>query len=205
MMRTLRISLILALALLIAAPLLAQEEKAKGGRGKRGAGAFGMMGGGMTVQRIQGILDKLTLNDDEKAATKKIMEEDGAKLEKLQKAAAPTTEQQAAIKEAVTKAREDGVAFNEMADIIAKAAKYTDEQAKARKEAGPLAKELLGKIREKLSDDNKAAFDKAARGGAAACARARPRPSRLSCFRSRTPFSGHLSRGGSVGVRSEPR
>ena len=165
MMRTLRISLALALALLIATPLLAQEEKAKRGtRGTRGAG--GMMGMGMTVERIKGILDKLTLSDDEKKAVKEILESKEAKeLDELTKAAALTTEQQAAMKEAMTKAREDNLRGQEMMEAIQKAVKRTDKQVEAAKKAGPLAKEVLTKIRGALSEDNKAAWDKASRAG----------------------------------------
>jgi phosphopantetheinyl transferase (holo-ACP synthase) len=167
MMRTLRVSLILALALLIATPLLAQEEKkGRGGRGGRGGGAFGMMGGGMTVQRIKGILEKLTLSADEKKGVDEILDSKEAKdLDQATKDAALTTDQQAAMKEAITKAREDGLQGAEMMEAIQKAVKRTDKQVEAGKKAGPLAKGVLTKIRAALSDDNKAAWDKAARAG----------------------------------------
>ncbi len=156
MMRIVRVTLTLALALLIAAPLLAAEGK-KGGKGRGGFGMFGAMG-----NPVPRILARLNLSDDEKAATDAIVKEFGPKIEAAQKDARPTEEQQAAIKEAFSELRgKEGVTPQERMEAINKAAKWTEKQTEARKKAAGLVQEETKAVLEKLSDANKEAFKKA--------------------------------------------
>jgi len=158
-MRTLRISLILGLALLIATPLLAQEKKQRGQRG--GAGMFAM--GTAMIQRA---LDRITtLSDDEKAAAKKILDEAAPGIEKLQKAAALTADQRKEMQEAMAKIKESGKTGDELRKAFQEAmqsVKRTDEQVKAQKELTAKMKELQTKIVGALkTDEHKEAFKKA--------------------------------------------
>ena len=152
MMRTVCITLTLALAVLIAAPLLAAE----GGKGPPRGGFFGAMG-----NPVPRILARLTLSDDEKAATKAIVDELGPKIEAAQKEAAPTEKQRAAIKEAMTELRGKDATREQMTEAINKAAKWTDEQTKAREKAAKLVKEETEAVVAKLTPENKEAFKKA--------------------------------------------
>ncbi|MGQ9574579.1 MAG: hypothetical protein ACUVUC_04620 [Thermoguttaceae bacterium] len=160
-MRSLRIGLTLALALLIAVPVLAQQKRERGKRPEGATRGFGMFGGVAGVERILG---RLTLSDDEKAATKAILDEYRPKVEKLQKAAALTEEQRKQLQDAMAKVKESGKTGAELRQAMQEAmqsVKRTDDQVKAQKELGALMKELQSKILEKLSEDNKAAFKKA--------------------------------------------
>ena len=141
MMRIVRITLTLALALLIATPLLAAEGK-KGERGKRGEGARGPGMFGAMGNPVPRILARLNLSDDEKAATGAIVKEFAQKIEAAQKEAAPTEDQRAAIKEAMTELRgKEGVTREQMMEAINKAAKWTEKQTAARKKAAALVEE----------------------------------------------------------------
>jgi hypothetical protein len=112
-------------------------------------------------------LGRLTLSEAEKTATDKILADNKDKVAECAKKAAPTADQQAAIKEAMTKARDDGTPMNEMMKVVTAAAKWTDDQTKARTEGAALIKEITTKITEALVGDNKDLFTKAltARGG----------------------------------------
>ena len=160
-MRTVRITLTLALAVLIATPLLAGEgkkrERGKGAPGARAPGMFGAMGN--SVPRI---LARLNLSDDEKAATEAIVKEFSPKIAAAQKEAAPTEDQRAAIKEAMTELRgKEGVTREQMTEAINKAAKWTEKQTAARKKAAALVEEETKAVLAKLTDANKEAFKKA--------------------------------------------
>ncbi len=150
-MRTVRIALTLALALLIATPLLAQEKK----KGKRGPGPGGP--GGFDITRL---LEKLNLTDDQKAEVKKIRDEFAPKVKEARKDAELTEEQQKARKEAEAKAKEDGLRGQEARKAIQDAVKLTDKQAEANKKLRELMGEQMKKIQGVLTDAQKDEFKK---------------------------------------------
>ncbi len=154
-MRTARIMLALVLTLSLAAMVMAQGE---GGRGKRVADKGGISGWSWGLGRgsdITRIIDKLQLSDDEKAAVAKVREKFGKKIKEAQEAAAPTQEQQEAIKKAFQEAREKNLPRNEIAEFVRGKVKQTDKQVTAYKELRGLQKEQMTALRAALSDANK--------------------------------------------------
>jgi gas vesicle protein len=157
MMRTVRFGLVVALALAIAAPLLAGGG---GGKGKRGGGG---MFGGAGIGRITGALRGLTLSDDEKKATDEILAGVKEKAAELQKKTALTEEQRGKLMEAMADIRGQNLRMGspEFQDAINKAVGATDDQKAAQKDLAALVTETSGKVKEKLSDANKEAYQKA--------------------------------------------
>jgi len=158
-MRTVRIMLTLALTLLFATTVMAQGA---GGRGQRVAGKGGIIGWSWGPDRgpdIARIVDKLQLSDDEKAAVAKVRDKFGKRIKEAREAAAPTQEQQEAIKMARQEAREKNISREEMTKFIQGKVKRTDKQLAAYKELQALQKEQMTALRAALSDANKAKLD----------------------------------------------
>ena len=151
-MRVVRVALILAVALLMVCPVLAQEKK----RGKRGPGAF---------DPVQMMLRGLTLTDEQKAKVEDVKKEFAPKLaEAAKKADVLTPDQKKARDEARAKAKEDGKSREEIRAAGDAAVTLTDEQkakrAEARKGMGTLIEQERAKIMEFLTPEQKAEVEK---------------------------------------------
>ena len=154
-MRAARVVLILAVALLIACPVLAQEKK-KRDRGPRGAG------GDVVAMMLAGL--DLTAEQQEKVAA--VRKECAPKLAEIQKQMEdiPTADQKKARDDAQKAAKEAGKPEREIRAAGREAMKLTDEQmSKMRetmKEMFPIQKEMRGKIMEILTPEQKEKVEK---------------------------------------------
>lgn len=152
-MRTVRTGLVLVLALLIAAPLLAGEKKGKKAPKPAPCPAKAF---------ADRMLKDITLTDEQKAKLGELCKEFGPKLAALnkEKMGILTDEQKKARSAAEKEAKAAGKKGKEMYDAVNAAVKLTDDQKektdKINKESAALNKELGGKIRDFLTDDQKA-------------------------------------------------
>ncbi len=155
-MRAVRMVLVLAVVVLMACPLLAQDRKKKG-EGKRG----GPGGDPMAM-----MLRDLNLTDEQKAKVQEVRKEFGPKLAEIQKKrdGVLTDEQKKARDEAVKSARDAGKSPREVFAAGREAVKLTDEQqakmAEIQKEAGALEKERMEKIKEILTPEQNEKLEK---------------------------------------------
>jgi Spy/CpxP family protein refolding chaperone len=152
-MRAVRVALILAVALLMVCPVLAQEKKKER---KRGPGAF---------DPIQMMLQGLTLTDEQKAKVEDVKKEFAPKLaEAAKNADVLTPDQKKARDEATKKARDEGKSRREVAAAAADAVKLTDEQKtkrdEARKAMRAVGEQYRAKVIEILTPEQKAEVEK---------------------------------------------
>jgi len=136
-MRTVRVLLILAAAVLIARPLFAQDQpkEHKAPRGDREARGGDFLG----------FLRDLNLTDEQKTKAKEIAAKYG-------RDSVLTDEQKKARKEAVEAAKKDGKTGRDLMKAARDAVKLTDEQKAKAKENGKTLMEELKKI---LTDEQK--------------------------------------------------
>jgi Spy/CpxP family protein refolding chaperone len=138
-MRTVRVLLILAAAVLIARPLFAQDEskehKARGGRD--GRGGMGMLG--------ERLLKELNLTGEQNAKVKEIRAKYGVE-------SVLTDEQKKARKEAVEAAKTAGKNEREAMRAGFEAVKLTDEQKETLKKNG---KAMMDEFKNLLTDEQK--------------------------------------------------
>ena len=128
-MKTVRIVLVLAVALVIAAPVIAQERK------KRKPGANKLTGTSMVMMRMGRLhkaLEELDLTAEQKEKLGKIREEAGPKLGKIFEKIKDilTEEQNTAAQEAAKKAQEAGKEGRAFFAAVEGAVKLTDDQKK---------------------------------------------------------------------------
>ena len=147
-MRIVRSLLVLAVALLMVCPALAQEKKG-GKRGARGAGDL-----------TAGMLRGVTLTDEQKTKVEGIKKEYGPKVaEAMKKADVRTDEQKKAAADAEKAARDAGKSRREIAAAARDAVKLTDEQKAKQKEARQammaVMKEVRGKVMDVLTQEQK--------------------------------------------------
>jgi Spy/CpxP family protein refolding chaperone len=135
-MKTLRIVLMVVVALLIASPLMAAEGK-KGRGGPRGEGGFD----------IFRMYERLDLNDKQKEQLAEIKKEFEGKLKELGEKARPNEEQRKALEEAKT----SGKSRDEVRKIMEE--KSTDAQKAARKEIGEVMTKIRDKVKAILTDE----------------------------------------------------
>lgn len=151
-MRTARIVVTLAVALLIASPLFAAPKKKK----KPAPPPKDPV-----AERVDRMVQGLDLSAEQVAKLDEIKKEFGPKLvEALKAADVMTPEQKQAMAEAAKKAKAEGKTPEEAKKAIAEAVKLTDEQkakqAEARKAVQPLEKELRAKVMEVLTAEQQA-------------------------------------------------
>ncbi|MFO0821007.1 MAG: hypothetical protein U1A77_23880 [Pirellulales bacterium] len=149
----LRTLAVVALALLISVPAVAQEKKKKG------------KGGNQTPQAVAAIqkqLEGLDLSDEQKGKIKEVVASYSGKLTEAQKKVGGlmTAEQRAKAKEATDKAKADGKKGKELRDAVEAAVGLSgDDKAKmqaAQKEVNDLAGEFRKAVAEVLTDEQKA-------------------------------------------------
>lgn len=149
-MRTVRTVLFLAVALVIASPLVAQEKKKPVKKAPPDPAAA-------AIERITKPLD---LTGEQKEKLKDICKEFSPKFkEAAKKMDVFTPEQKKARAEAEKEARAAGKKGKEFFEAVAKAVTLTDEQKaqlkEAGKEMGALNKELRAKVEEVLTPEQK--------------------------------------------------
>ena len=138
--------MILALAVLIAAPLSAADKKKKKGKKERKAPAA------VSARLLKG----LELTDEQKEQVAALNKEYGPKLADLQKKLALSPEQRKAGAEARKKAKEDGTKRKEAAKAVAAALNLSEAQKEAQKERQALTREIRGKFVALLTPEQKA-------------------------------------------------
>lgn len=159
-MRSARWALVLAVGLAVACPLLAGEKKGGKGREKKPPKC-------PAAERVERMLQGVTLTDDQKAKLDEVKKEFGPKLaETMQKIdSVLTDEQKKARAEAATAAKAAGKKGKEMAQAIEEALKLTDEQktkmAELKKQMGELEKSLREKVISVLTPEQKDQLKKA--------------------------------------------
>jgi Spy/CpxP family protein refolding chaperone len=123
-MRTARIAMALAIALLITTATVAQEKKKV--RAQLSPVAQAMF----RMQTLHEALEGLDLTEEQKAAHTKIHEEIGPKMKEIMDGMKEilTEEQLAAVKEAGEKAKNDGLTGRKLFATVEAAIKLTDEQ-----------------------------------------------------------------------------
>jgi len=151
-MRTARVVVTLAVALLIATPLFAGEKKAKKKAPPPKCPA---------ADRIERMVQGLDVTAEQKAKFAEFAKEFGPKLmECMKKMDVMTPEQKKAAAEASKKAKAEGKTGKELNQAVAEAVKLTDEQkekqAEARKVMQPLEKELRAKVMDVLTPEQQA-------------------------------------------------
>lgn len=160
-MRTARMVLILAVAVLIASPLLAKEGKKKAAAKPAPCPAD---------QYLTRMLADVTLTAEQKTKIDALKKEFGPKLMEARKKVDDvlTADQKKARGEAMKKAKADGKTGKEAAAAVAEAVKLTDDQkakqAEAQKAVSALTKELDKAARDLLTPEQKAALKKAGGG-----------------------------------------
>ena len=139
------LSLVLALAVLVTSPLLAQEEK---GKKKRNANATPRQ-----LKEIENKLSSLSLTDDQKKKVDDILASYKPKFTEAQaKAPKLTKEQRQTQKQITEKARAEGKKGKQLQDEIATALNLTDEQKKQRAEVGQEQRKLVTLLKKELSE-----------------------------------------------------
>lgn len=98
------------------------------------------------------------LNDDQHVQLKSLKQKYASQLKDAFASAKLTKDQAAARKEAMTKAKADGLKGKQLQQAADAAAKLTDEQRKARDTIAAIRKEVQTSIRSMLTDDQKAAL-----------------------------------------------
>lgn len=123
---------VFALAIVLAAPLMGADEKKPKGEKKEKPSP-----GAQLVKQAMGRLKNIDLNAEQKEKIEKIAAEWAPKIMEARKASGMSPEQAKARREAMAKAKADGLGRKEAAEAVNAAVKLTDEQ-----------KEQLGKVRE---------------------------------------------------------
>ena len=133
-MRTARIAMALAIALLITSATVAQEKKKRAGAARLSPVAQAMM----RMHNLHEALEGLDLTEEQKAAHKKLHEEIGPKMKEIMEGMKEilTEEQIAAIKTVGEKAKEDGLKGRKLFATVEAALKLTDEQKEKMVEPG---------------------------------------------------------------------
>ncbi|MFV1965544.1 MAG: hypothetical protein ACC628_08995 [Pirellulaceae bacterium] len=161
-MRTGRIFLALAMALLIAIPGTAQEKKKKGRGGRISPTAQAMV----RMMRIHDILEAIDLTAEQQEQLKKMHDEAGPKMKEIfGKMRDMLTEEQRSAAEAASKeAKEEGKKGRQFVVAVERAIKLTDEQkeemAQFAPEIGAHQKEMLKGIRSILTPEQQEMFKK---------------------------------------------
>lgn len=147
MNRTVRTLLTLALAIVIASPLLAAEgKKARKAKPKPQDPAAGIM------KR----LEQAELTDEQKVKIKEIATKMAEKAKAIQEKAALTPEQKKARQEAQAKAKEEGKTGKAAQEAVMAAMKLTDEQKAAVQEEMTLRAEMQKEVFALLTAEQKA-------------------------------------------------
>lgn len=157
-MKVVRNVLIVALAMAIAGPVIAQE-KAKRKERKRPGPARQREVRLVPLRLLEGI----ELTDEQKTTLKELRKEMGPKLQEIRKKMIGiiSDEQRKARAEAVKAAKEAGKTGKELREAVQAAVKLTEEQkakmAEVRKAMGELQKEIRQKIVEMLTPEQREA------------------------------------------------
>lgn len=170
MMRTIRNVAIVTLAMMIAAPAMAQDEKKKGkrARAEKREGAKRQ-----TAQVPLQFLENIKLTEAQEVKLAAIKKELGPKFAEVRKRtrAILTPEQQKARTQAMKAAKGAGKKRKETMAAVEKAMKLTDAQkkgmAEAKKLTAALQQQLRAKVETILTDEQKAALPKRDRKGRA--------------------------------------
>ncbi len=166
------VGLVPVLVLAIAVPVMAQE-KAKGKRGERQAGAKGRQQAQILPKQL---LEGLELSDEQKAKLATIEKEMKAPVTEARTALSDllTDEQKQARRKAMTEAKEAGKKPQEVQKAVLAALKLTEEQqekvAKVKAKQAEIQKKLRDKVMEILTPEQRKAVEeemKKARGGRA--------------------------------------
>jgi hypothetical protein len=152
-MRIARLLLIAVAALLIAAPLSAQEKKAKPERKGPAVQITGVSQAMVRMMKLHEAVEAMDLSADQEKALEKMHKDVGPKMGEIMKKLGEilTDEQEEAAKEAGKKAKEAGKQGRMMAIAVEKAVNLTDEQ---KKKLEPIGKKMLAMQREILKKIN---------------------------------------------------
>lgn len=151
-MRLARTVLAMAVALLIAVPVLAQEKPKKGGGGRPGMRPFAYQ-----LRMLEG----LNLSSEQKSKVDALVKELSPKMQEATKARQGilSEEQNKAFFAAMRSAREAGKQGKEMMDAAMAEAKVTDEQkakfAEVEKKTMEVQKEFTDQVRELLTPEQR--------------------------------------------------
>ena len=158
MMRLVRITLALALALLIASPLMAQEEKKGGGRGRGGAGFFGAGGRGVGART----LDRLNLSTEQREKADAAIAKHAEKIKDLTEKSRLSQEDRTKLMEAVRAIDREGKTPEEMAKLFQAEMKkvQTPEQAKASAELAAERKAELADVKKAIGEEKAKELEK---------------------------------------------
>jgi Spy/CpxP family protein refolding chaperone len=148
-MRTLRITLALAVALLIALPAAAQEKKARKGGARKLSPTAQLM---LRIGRLREALEQVDLTAEQQEQLEKIREELGPKMKESfgKMRDILTEEQRSTVEESMRKAREAGKEGRELVLAVESSIELTDEQkeklAKVVVEMRPLHRQMMKKV-----------------------------------------------------------
>ena len=161
MLKVTRVVLLLAIAAMLTAPMAAQEneKKKKRNKGKR-----------QPQNPVMAMLKQIELSDDQKPQIEEIAKEFGPKLMALQKKNTEilTEEQVKARREVQAELRKKGTKGREAQKAVTDALKLTAEQKSqmesVQKERRALQQQVVAKLNEVLTDDQKAKVPALKRG-----------------------------------------
>jgi len=162
MMKTVRILLTVAIAMLMTAPLSAQQKQKKGARNRLSAPARALA----RIDKLHKSMEGMELSDDQKEAVKKIHEELGPKMKETLESLKEilTEEQQEAVKQAAEKAKDAGKKGWAFFKAVDAAVKPTDSQKTKLEEVGKkldtLQKAVTKKIMALLTAEQKETLKK---------------------------------------------
>jgi len=159
MMRLVRISLALALALLIATPVMAQPPGGGGG-GRRGPGGmmFGPGGRGISART----LDRLNLSTEQREAADKAIAKHAEKIKECTEKSRLTQEQRTTLMEAVQKIDREGKTPEQLRDLFQAEMKKVQkpEQAKASEELAAERKAELADVKKAIGEEKTKELEK---------------------------------------------
>ena len=164
-MKTVRITLAMAIALLIAIPVMAQEKKAAKGKRAQLSQVARVM---LRMGKLREALTEVDLTAEQKESLDKVREELGPKMKEAftELKEIFTEEQRTAVEEASKQAKEAGKEGRAMMLAIESALKLTDEQKEKVDKAGkevwvPLSRKMNRKVMAILTPEQKEKVKKA--------------------------------------------
>jgi len=158
-MRSLRIVVVVAMALLVAAVAVAQEKPKERGKAARLSSTARAL---LRFDRLRTAIESLDLTAEQKEKLGKVREEFGPKMKSLydKLGESLTEDQRKAGEEAMKQAKDAGKKGREFFESLEAALKLTPEQkekmAKSDPEIAALYKEHLGKVMEVLTPEQQA-------------------------------------------------
>ncbi|MCR9118235.1 MAG: Spy/CpxP family protein refolding chaperone [bacterium] len=161
MKHVVRSLVVLALAVAVASPIFAADKKKEEGKKKKPAASA------MVLKQAMNRFKKVELSDEQKAKIEKLAADWAPKVAEARKAANLKPEQMKARREAMAKAKADGLKGKEAAKAVAAALNLSDEQQATMKKAAGVMKEFNAAVMGVLTDEQKAKLGGKRKGGKA--------------------------------------